>query len=543
VTASTRDSPVLIVGGGPTGLVLASLLSSDGIESILVERNPSTTSFPKMDITNGPSMELLRRLGVDTQLREHGVAPQFSFDVIFAPSLDGPEIARWRLPSVNDQQAELAASNDGTRPGQPWLRLSQAVFEAVMMDRCRQDPLIDVRQGWRLDRCEQIGDEVEATIIGQAGESVQLHTSYLVGCDGASSRVRNGLGVATEGLPAFTNFALVHFRSTDMTNLHALGQFWHLFFSNGAVVIAQDEVDTWTFHLNMGPDLPDGDPIGNPRELVSRSLGRPIEIQEVLASSVWQPTALLAEHYGRGRILLAGDSVHTMVPTGGYGMNTGLGDAFNLGWKLAAVLRGWGGPNLLGSYEAERRPVGERNRNASLENVGVHLQYGEMVDSDLVIADTAGGIAHRAVVAEFLTSNDAENTSLGIELDVRYDYSPVVCAADDDAPPWHRRSFVPTVRPGHRAPNVVLAEGETLFDQFGPGFTLVDACGHREAKRLVDEAELVGMPLHHLILDDPRLCRLYDHRLVLVRPDLHIAWSGSTVTDPAAIIGRARGVA
>jgi hypothetical protein len=344
-----------------------------------------------------------------------------------------------------------------------------------------------------------------------------------------------------EGAKDITVFALVHFRSSDLANLHALGQFWHLYITGGAILIAQDEVDTWTLHQDLGL-VDDPDPIGDPHEFVARALGHPIKIDEVLASSVWRPNALLADQYGRDRILLAGDSAHTMVPTGGFGMNTGLGDAFNLGWKLAGLLHGWGGPELLASYEAERRPIGDRNRNASVENVLVHLQSRDMIDPNLIGQDSDDGRAHRAAVAEFFTTNDAENLSLGIELDVRYGDSPIVCATDSEAPPWDRRTFVPTVRPGHRAPNVVVADSETLFDKFGHGYTLVDAVpGPSDAKRLLDEAELVGMPVRHLVVDDPQLCQLYGHRLVLVRPDLHIAWSGTAIADPADIIARARG--
>ncbi len=162
--ALTLDTPVLIAGGGPTGLVLASVLAREGIKCTLAERNPSTTRFPKMDITNGVSMELLRRLGVDEQLRQVGVAPQHSFDVIFAPGLNGPEIGRWRLPSVDEQRSALQDSRDGTRPGQPWQRLSQALFEAVMMQRCQSDPLIDVRQGWRLESCAPVDGAVHAVL-------------------------------------------------------------------------------------------------------------------------------------------------------------------------------------------------------------------------------------------------------------------------------------------------------------------------------------------------------------------------------------------
>jgi 2-polyprenyl-6-methoxyphenol hydroxylase-like FAD-dependent oxidoreductase len=534
--------PVLIAGGGPTGLVLAAELSRHGVASMLAERNEHTTLFPKMDITNGASMELLRRLGVDTELRAVGVGAQHSFDVVFAAGLGGPIHGRWRLPSVDEQRGIIAATADGSVPGQPWQRCSQAIFEAMMMNHAHRDPLVDVRQGWRLQTCVQAGDLVAAQLADSDGNSVTVHADYLVGCDGASSRVRGELGIEMDGLKDFTNFALVHFRSLDLTNLHALGQFWHLYASNGSVLIAQNEVDTWTLHLDLGAQVDDPDPIGDPREFVARALGRPVVIDEILASSVWRPNAMLADSYGRDRILLAGDAVHTMIPTGGYGMNTGLGDAVNLGWKLAATIQGWGGPALVGSYEIERRPVAERNRDACVENAMVIVQYRDMVDAQLIDADNGDGQAHRQRVAQFLATNDAENLSLGIELDVRYDDSPVVVPDGSATPPWDRRTFVPTVRPGHRAPNVALGERDTLFDRFGPEFTLVDALDDNgQSSRLLSEAARVGMPIRHLTLTDPALAALYRHRLVLVRPDLHIAWSGTDSTDAADVIARATG--
>jgi FAD-dependent monooxygenase len=527
--------PVLIAGGGPTGLVLAAELSRHGVASMLAERNEQTTLFPKMDITNGASMELLRRLGVDAELRAVGVGARHSFDVIFAGGLGGPVHGRWRQPSVDEQRGIIAATADGSVPGQPWQRCSQAIFEAMMMDRAHRDPLVDVRQGWRLQTCAQAGDVVAAQLADADGNTFTVHADYLVGCDGASSRVRGELGIEMDGLRDFTTFALVHFRSLDLTNLHALGQFWHLFTSKGAVLIAQNEIDTWTLHQDLGAQVDDPDPIGDPREFVARVLGRPIAIDEVLASSVWRPNAMLANSYGSDRILLAGDAVHTMIPLGGYGMNTGLGDAVNLGWKLAATIRGWGGPALLASYELERRPIADRNRTACVENAAVILQYRDLVNSN-------NDDDHQQI-AQFLATNNAENISLGIELDVRYDTSPVVVPDGSASPPWDRRTFVPTVRPGHRAPNVALGEQDTLFDRFGPEFTLVDALDdNNQSSRLLGEAARVGLPIRHLTITDPALAALYRHRLVLVRPDLHIAWSGTSATDAADIIASVRGM-
>jgi hypothetical protein len=178
-----------------------------------------------------------------------------------------------------------------------------------------------------------------------------------------------------------------------------------------------------------------------------------------------------------------------------------------------------------------------------VENAMVHLQYRDMIDSQLIDADDQAGQAHRDEIANFLATNDAENLSLGIELDVRYDDSPVVVSDGSPAPAWDRRTFVPTVRPGHRAPNVVLGEQATLFDHFGAGFTLVDALyDDSQSSRLLSEAADVGLPIRHLTLTDRALAALYDHRLVLIRPDLHIAWSGTDATEAADIVARIRGM-
>jgi len=535
------DTPVLIAGAGPTGLVLATQLSRLGVPSVLAERNPDTTRFPKMDITNGASMELLRRLGVDEELRAVGVAGHYSFDVIFAVGLNGPEIARWSQPSADEQRREIATIRDGSRPAQAWCRCSQAVFESMMMRRCHADPLIDVRQGRRLDRYEERSEDVLATLIAESGEECVVEACYLVGCDGWSSTVREGLGVAMDGLRDFIKIGLVHFRSHDRDALHTLGQFWHIFTPDGGALICQDEAETWTVHRELTDDGPDS--VNEPEAFVAAVLGRSIEIDEVLATSRWAPTVLAADSYGRGRVWLAGDAVHTMIPVGGYGMNTGLADAVNLGWKLAAVAEGWGGPELLDSYDAERRPIGVRNRDASLENAVVLVQYKTDSDPDLVAADNRAGRAHRAELARFLAANDHENVSLGIELDVRYDTSPVIVTPTDDAPAWDRLTFTPAIRAGHRAPNVRLDDETTLFDRFGRWFTLVDASAEEgAAEPALRAAKQAGLPLEHVRLEEAWLRELYGHQLVLVRPDLHIAWSGTTAEPAGAIIDVIRGL-
>ncbi len=541
IPAVANDIPVLIVGAGPVGLVLAKELSHHGIRSTLVERNLDTTRWPKMDITNCRSMELLRRLGLEDGLRQVGVPAQFSFDVIFATGLAGREFARWAMPSVDAMRERIRAHNDGTMPCVPYQRCSQEVFEAWMKRLCEDDPLIDVRSGWRFDTLTQDADGVTAEITDTTtDERRSLRAWYLVGCDGATSAVRKALDIPLQGRPVPRIARQVHFKSRDLGALHAHGQFWHIFFAATGTLISQDEVDTWTVQRYYPPD---SDPSGIPsEEVVASALGCSIAIDRVLVTSVWQGNLLVADRYRAGRVFLAGDSAHQNIPTGGYGMNTGVGDAVDIGWKLAATLHGWGGPALLASYEVERRPVAVRNVARSDRHANVHATWRSQMDRALLEADTPEGAAHRARINAIIQAERGENEDHGIELGYRYDGSPVIVAETGDAPPWQPRTYTPTSWPGGRPPSVILEDGSFLFDRFGRGFTLLDFTDDRDASRLVQAAAARGVPLERVVIRDPQARQLYERNLVLIRPDQHVAWRGDRVPDnPSAIFDRVRG--
>jgi 2-polyprenyl-6-methoxyphenol hydroxylase-like FAD-dependent oxidoreductase len=538
---SELDAPVVIAGAGPVGLVLALELSHHGIRSILVERRPATTTFPKMDVTNARSMELLARLGLADLVRSVGVSEQYSFDVIFCSSLAGREFARWRLPSVDQMRTEIASRPDGSTPAEPWQRTSQAHVEAALMQRCLADELIDVRRPWRVATVEQDPDVVSTMIVhGDTGEECVLRSAYVVGCDGARSQVRASLGIEQEGAEAVAALALVHFRSRDRERLQAHGQFWHVYFATGGVLIAQDEHEVWTLHAMLPPDTQPGsiDPVA----LVHQVCGVPVQVDEVLEHTLWRPNVLVADGYGSGRVFLAGDACHQVIPTGGYGMNTGLGDAVDLGWKLAAVLDGWGGEALLDSYEVERRPVALRNRDWSFRNLSVHLQVQDRADVALIEEDSDAGARHRAELEAFLTENSGENTSAGIELGYCYSGSPVVASDGVEPPELDPLAYQATTLPGVRAPHVALPDGRSILTWFSDGFTLVDH-GASDIERLLDAAQALGIPMRHLALDpNAQSARVYERRLVLVRPDGHVAWRGDKApADSKALLSHVTG--
>ncbi|MDP1751216.1 MAG: FAD-dependent monooxygenase, partial [Reyranella sp.] len=376
---SVSHVPVLIAGGGPVGMTLARTLALYGVRCLLVERNPTTTRHPKMDITNGRSMELFRRIGVADKLRAVAVPEENNFDISWITSLVGRELHRFRYPSVVEKRAEIRARNDGTQPREPAMRVSQVMIEPVLRDAIVDHPLVDARWGVAFEDFQQDETGVTVTLRSQeTGATEQVRCDFLAGCDGGTSAVRERLGIALEGRAAVAQRYMVHFRSEARELLQAFGIAWHYQTDRGTL-IAQDDKDTWTLQTRPPPGV---DPAAvDPNAILDAWAGRAFP-REILVANPWFTHLLLAERYQDGRVFLAGDAAHQYIPTGGYGMNTGIGDAVDLGFKLAATVKGFATPGLLDSYERERRPVGYRNRLASERHTGVRLRIAELYQSE-----------------------------------------------------------------------------------------------------------------------------------------------------------------
>ena len=374
----------------------------------------------------------------------------------------------------------------------------------------------------------------------ETGRTETIRCAYLAGCDGGASRVRSCLAIQLEGQARVAQRYMVHFRSPAREMLQRWGIAWH-YQSPRGTLIAQDDVDHWTLQTRPKP----GDDLDrvDPDALLSRFMGRPIPC-EILVANPWTPHLLVAETYRQGRVLLVGDAAHQYIPTGGYGMNTGIGDAYDLAWKLAALVRGFGGPGLLESYDAERRPVGLRNCRASSQHTEVRLaiaqayaEAGNSLDEPSPEAD-----ARRAALgARIAALGNSENECYGIELGYAYPQSPIVCAETDAEISIDPLRYVPTTAPGARLPSIFLADGSALFDRLGPWFTLI-AFGERPDAELVAAAGRLGIPLEVVRIDQPGLEHIYRAPQLLVRPDQHVAWRGRNSAPKAdAIIARCLG--
>ena len=523
--------PVLIAGGGPVGLTLAHELARRGVRSALVERNHDTTRHPKMDITNGRSMELFRMAGLAEKLRAAGVPQENVFDVAWVTTMTGHELHRFRYRSAAEGRETILKINDGSQSREPPMRASQIDIEPVLKRAAQSQPLLHARFGVELEDLSQDADGVTAMVRDRDSNKAEtLRCRYLVGCDGGGSRLRDAIGIQQSGQARVMPRFMTHFLSDDRQLLQRWGVTWH-YQSNVGTLIAQDDRNTWTLQ-SRGPAL-EGQDL-DPATLLRNFAGRDFA-HKILVANPWWPHLLVADTYGAGRVLLAGDAAHQYIPTGGYGMNTGIGDAFDLAWKLAAVVLGFGGEELIRSYQIERRPVGLRNREGSRRHSEVRVEIAQVYAAHgeaLRAAGESGAAARAAAGAEIATIGNAENECFGLEFGYCYADSPIVAPEPDTPVPTDPLRYEVTARPGARLPSVFLSDGTALYDRLGPWFTLVSF--GRDTGGFVQAAESLGLPLAVLALNEPDLAPIYGAKLLLVRPDQHVAWRGDAALEAAA---------
>ncbi|KAH6955737.1 putative monooxygenase, partial [Ilyonectria sp. MPI-CAGE-AT-0026] len=546
VTRTLPDDTVIISGGGPIGMVTALILAAQNVKSIVLEKNFNTTKWPKMDLTNVRSMELFRKLGIEKGIRERGVPSHFPYRVLMTSGLHQDEpITRWDYPSVEEYRELIKANNDGTQPREPYQRISQETFEAWLKELCDENPLIDLKFGRQVQDVNETTDMVEVLVVDpETSQEVALQSRYLIGCDGASSITRRALSIPLDGGPVPESFLLVHFKSRDFAKLHKQGRFWHIFTLEdgkfGGAAISQDENEVFTIHLNVSGA--EADSIAS-EDAVYRLLGGiygpyKFKIDKILVRSSYRPSIAVARSFisQHGHAYLAGDAAHQNIPTGGYGMNTGLGDAFDIGWKLGAVVNGYGRDGLLKSYEVERRPVSIVNVERSGVHMKVHMEAAKLSETGIreISQGTEKGKALKEQLHQHYQENRGENTDFGIEMDYRY--RSAVCIPDETAtePKWVPNSYCPSTWPGSRAPHVFLTDGSAVFDFLGEVFTLVE---FRDTDQptpgtgmLIEAANALGIPLKHVyFVGEDHAAKLWERSLVIVRPDFHVGWRGNSL--------------
>lgn len=527
--SQTLQTPVLIVGAGPVGSVLALELARHGVPSTVVDRSLAPSSHPKMDYLNGRSMELLQRLDVAAEIRETGIAAEHPANFVWTLGLADRAVAVWRHGSVAELTARLAEVNDGSAPTEVYQRVQGSLLENIVRRRLREHPLIDVREGWTYTSLHHRNNGVTATVVdGATNAWHSISADYLVACDGAKSAVRHCLGIPAQAAGPKTRHCSVYFTSADPA-LRAHGRAFVTIAARGLTLVSRDEENTWTASIPLHGDEPFTE---DPVSVMRQRLGIDFTVDEVLNVAQWEGSLSVAESYRQGAVFLVGDSAHSFYPTGGHGANTGLADAMDLGWKLAALVNGWGGPRLMDSYEAERRPVALFNREMCANLLEVWRRFAQLARDG----------AAREYLAGFLAEEVYQLDNVGVHFGYRYAGSPIISHEPGEPPPWRWRELVPTTWPGGRAPSLRLAGGGQLFDAFGPDFTLVDLSGTGKGELMAKQAANLGVPLTHLVINDEPVRAAWERDLVLVRPDQHVAWRGDNPpADWAAVLDLVRG--
>jgi len=540
--------PVIIVGGGPVGMMLALNLDALGVASVIVNVEPQPRWHPKGGTHNSRTMEHYRRLGLAGGLRKLGLPPDHPTDVVYVTRFNGYELQRIVMPSEREKMRAVAEAGPTDQIPEPILRVNQMQVEALVFAHVARRPNIVSRYGWRCVAFADEGDGVSAEIEEVAtGRRERLRGAYLAGCDGGQGLVRRSLGIHYIGdrpeRQAYLGGPMVstYMRSPGLFARLKRKRAWQYWFINRelrANMVCVDGTVEFLFstRLNSDDEAPDNG-------LISRafrsSVGEEVPF-DIIGHMTWTAgQAFVADSFGRGRVMLAGDSVHLFTPTGGFGVNTGVDDAVNLAWKLAALVQGWGGPRLLGTYEAERRPIAFRNTAAAKQlarNVGA-VPVGEAIEQD-----SAAGEANRQVARDYLSTFGEEFGSLGVQLGARYDGSSIVVG--DGAPPSDSLiAYVPTSLPGGRAPHLWLDNRSSLYDHFGAGFTLLRFAGEGLDTRALAAAALRrGVPLKVLEIAHEPGRDLYGCGLALIRPDQYVAWRGNRLPDDCdALISRVTG--
>lgn len=533
------ETEVLIVGAGPVGLTLALDLGRRGIRCIVIERNATSIQLPKMERCNARTMEIYRRLGVAEQIRDAGLSREAPMDVFLAPSMADAPIAHLPYPSVANAKTEIAAHNDG-RPLEPYQLISQYTLEPLLRSFLDAFPNVTVRFGCELLNFSQDARAVSAGVHTAAGSDETIRASYMVGCDGGSSTVRKQLGIQLQGEGNIRKLRQALFHCPDLYRRIPMGRGRHYHMAEGpyfAFLILQDSTRHWTLHAQTASDA-------ETVELFRRSLAMPIEF-ETLSINEWTQHLLCAERYAEDRVFIAGDAAHLVIPTGGLGMNTGVGDAIDISWKLAATLRGWGGPGLLASYEQERRPIGLRNVKASRAAMQGRLSWRAAYQPNLRDATPEGAATRAEMGRRFDVEQRKVTEILGIEAGYRYVGSPIVWNEAGEGPDPDNRSYVPTSWPGARLPHVWLPGGAALHDRLGTGYTLLRLAGTKADTQPLEHAlRATGAPLDVMEVPGDAARGLYERDLLLIRPDLHVVWRGNQAPDdPAAIAAVATGQA
>ncbi len=543
----TIETPVLIAGGGPVGLTLAMDLAWRGVPVVVAElRRRGEAPSVKCNHTSARSMEIFRRLGVAQKLRNAGLPADYPNDCSYRTTTTGIELARIPIPCRADRYTAKGGPDTWWPTPEPPHRINQMYLEPILGECAAAMPGLTILNRTSIDDFSQDADGVTATARNlDTGEITQIASRYMVGCDGGRSEVRRRIGATLSGTAVVQRVQSTHIRAPKLLSMLPGKPAWVMFSLNprrSGNVMAIDGRETWLVHNYLRDDEDDFESID--RDWAIRTIlgvGADFEY-EVIAKEDWIGRRLVADKFRDRRVFICGDAAHLWVPYAGYGMNAGIADAANLAWLLAARINGWGAEGILDAHEKERQPITEQVSYFAMNHSFQMARQRQTVPPNIEDPGPEGDAARAALGKAAYDLNVQQYCCGGLNFGYFYSGSPIIACDAESPPAYSMYDFTPSTVPGCRTPHVWLRDGRSLYDAMGPGYTLLRFDRAIDVAPMLDAAQVRGVPLEVLDVDSAEAAAVYRHKLVLSRPDQHVAWRGNALpADCPGLVDLVRG--
>lgn len=525
------ETEVLIVGAGPVGLTLAMDLARRGIEVTVAEiRYAREVPTVRCNHVAARSMEIFRRLGVAHKLRQAGLPEDYAHDCSFRTTVVGPELSRIPIPCRRDRYTATVGPDTGWPTPEPPHRINQLYLEPILFDHALAMDKIHLLNRTQIIGFEQNDGCVQATARDlDKGTTFSIVSPYLVGCDGGRSMVRKAIGAKFVGDAVVQRVQSTYIRAPQLLEQMTSEPAWGIVSLNprrSGTLYAIDGRERWIVHNYLREEETDFEAID--RDWAIRTiLGVDADFRyEVLNVEDWVGRRLVADRFRDGRVFICGDAAHIWVPYGGYGMNAGIADAANLAWLLAARLNGWGGTAILDAYEQERLPITEQVSYFAMNYAHHMIKNRRTVPNNIEETSETGAALRAEFGQELYDLNVQQYCCGGLNFGYYYDQSPLIVYDGAPQPAYTMADFTPSTVPGCRTPHFWLADGRSLYDAMGDDYALLRLDPTVAVDKLVDAAKQHDMPLKLIDIDPDIAPSLYKSKLLLSRPDQHVAWRG-----------------
>ncbi|WP_454902579.1 FAD-dependent oxidoreductase [Variovorax gossypii] len=547
-TAAALTADVMIVGAGPVGLTLAMDLASRGVSVIICEtRRFAEPPNVKCNHVASRTMEQFRRLGVAQKLRDAGLPADYPNDVVFRTTVTGTELTRIAIPCRRDRYTDTAGPDGWWPTPEPPHRINQIYLEPILLKHTAALPGVQLLNRTQFAGFTQDDDGVTAIATDMdSGVTRTIRCRYMVGCDGGASGVRKQIGARLEGTAVIQRVQSTFIRAPQLRAMLPGKPAWSYYAMNPrrcGTMFAIDGRETWLVHNHLNAEEPEFDSVDRDASLRAILGVGPDFEYEIISKEDWVGRRLVANRFREGRVFLAGDAAHLWVPYAGYGMNAGIADALNLSWLLGAVLQGWGDEAMLDAYEAERLPITEQVSRFAMDHAQKMIRARRAVPPNIEEPGPAGDALRAEIGNEAYELNVQQFCCAGLNFGYFYSGSPIIVAdGEHTAPDYSMGAFTPSTVPGCRAPHFWLADGRSLYDAFGPGYTMLRFDRSVDVRPLERAAAAYSMPLTVLDIETEEVPSVYTHRLVLCRADQHVAWRGAHLpAEVYDLVGTLRG--